>query len=159
MTDSANDLKQRLEAAARQLGETPATGPGVYGAPDPETGERWNAGNLLGHVAEMIPFWLDQARGVLAGRTELGRGVEGYEHRRQGIDAGATLEEAELRRRIDSAIKQAGELLGGVSAADLDRKVTYRSRDGERQATFGELLDELIVSHVEAHAKQLAELS
>ena len=67
------DLKRRLRAAHDQIQSAPETGPGVYGAPDPKTGERWNAGNVLGHAAEMMPFWVDQVRGVLAGRKELGR--------------------------------------------------------------------------------------
>src|SRR5438105_15237513 len=124
MKDSRQDLKRRLEAAAKQLGDTAATGPGVYGAPDPESGERWNAGNLLGHVAEMVPFWVDQVRGVLAGRTEIGRGVEGYERRRQGIDWGWKLEEAELQRQIGAAVCTAGVRLGEMSEAELTRQLT-----------------------------------
>src|SRR5437870_3742108 len=74
MTTELANLRQRLDAAYARLRETPATGPGVYGAPDPESGERWNAGNVLGHVAELLPFWVDQVRGVLAGRELIGRG-------------------------------------------------------------------------------------
>src|SRR5438874_6828886 len=152
------DLKERLGAAHERIRKAPETGPGIYGAPDPETGERWNAGNVLGHLAEMLPFWVDQVRGVLAGREELGRGVEGYERRRQGIDSGQTLTEAELRKRVAAGVDEARTLFDEMTPPDLQRGVTYRTRKDERSANLGELLDDLIVAHVEAHAKQLEEL-
>ena len=154
-----HELKRRLQAAHDQIQGAPETGPGVYGAPDPKTGERWNAGNVLGHAAEMLPFWADQVRGVLAGRKEIGRGVEGYEHRQQGIESGATLGEQELRIRVEAGVSLAAILLDEMSAADLGRRVTYQRRDGSEEATLGELVDQLIVGHLEEHARQLAELS
>ena len=154
-----HDLRTRLRGAHDRILSVPETGPGVYGAPDPQTGERWNAGNVLGHAAEMLPFWVDQIRGVLGGRDELGRGVEGYERRRQAIDAGATLSGQELRTRVEAGVSLATILLDEMSPADLERRVTYRRRDGEEEKTVGELVDQLIVGHLEEHAKQLAELS
>jgi hypothetical protein len=154
-----HDLRTRLRAARERIVAAPETGPGVYGAPDPKTGERWNAGNVLGHTAEMLPFWVDQVRGALAGRNELGRGVEGYERRKQGIEAGATLSGEELRLRVEAGVSLASILLDEMAPADLERRVTYRSRDGEDQKSLGELVDQLIVGHLEEHAKQLAELT
>jgi hypothetical protein len=154
-----HELRTRLRAAQGRILAVPATGPGVFGAPDPKTGERWNAGNVLGHVAEMLPFWVDQVRGVLAGRKEVGRGVEGYERRKQGIEAGATLTEEELRTRVESGVSLAAVLLDEMSPADLQRRIVYRRRDGEEEATLGELVDQLIVGHLDEHAQQLAELS
>jgi DinB superfamily len=154
-----HELRTRLRAAHERIAAAPETGPGVYGAPDPKTGERWNAGNVLGHTAEMLPFWVDQVRGVLAGRTELGRGVEGYERRKQGIESGATLGEEELRTRVEAGVSLAAILLDEMSPADLERRVTYRSRDGEDQTMLGQLVDQLIVGHLEEHAKQLTELT
>src|SRR5919201_6693966 len=154
-----HDLRTRLRAAHERIVAVPQTGPGVYGAPDPKTGERWNAGNVLGHAAEMLPFWVDQVRGVLAGRTEIGRGVEGYERRQQGIETGATLSEEQLRTRVEGGVSLAAVLLDEMSPADLERRVVYRRRDGEEEASVGQLVDQLIVGHLEEHAEQLAELT
>jgi hypothetical protein len=154
-----HDLRTRLRAAHVRIATAPETGPGIYGAPDPKTGERWNAGNVLGHAAEMLPFWVDQVRGALAGRRELGRGVEGYERRKEGIESGATLSEDDLRTRVEAGVSLAAILLDEMSPADLERRVTYRSRDGEEHKTLGELVDQLIVGHLEEHAKQLGELT
>ena len=153
-----HDLRIRLRAAHQRIAAAPETGPGVYGAPDPKTGERWNAGNVLGHVAELLPFWTDQARAVLAGGSELGRGVEGYERRKAGIETGTKLDEARLREQVEIGLMQARSLLDGMALSDLDRRVMYRTRRGDREGTLGQFLDELIVGHLEAHARQLAEL-
>jgi hypothetical protein len=158
MTDTLDGLKQRLNSAAQELRGITATGPGIYGAPDPQTGERWNAGNVLGHVAELLPFWVDQIRGVMAGRAEIGRGVEGYERRKAGIETGTKLDEARLREQVEIGLMQARSLLDGMALSDLDRRVMYRTRRGDREGTLGQFLDELIVGHLEAHARQLAEL-
>ena len=50
---------ERIEShASRGLlsGFTPA---------DPATGERWDAGQVLAHVAEFLPYWLGEARRVV----------------------------------------------------------------------------------------------
>ena len=154
-----HELRSRLRAAHDRIQAAPETGPGVFGAPDPKTGERWNAGNVLGHAAEMLPFWVDQIRGVLAGRDEMGRGVEGYERRKQGIESGATLSEEELRTRVEAGVSLAAILLDEMAPADLRRRVTYRRQDGSEEVSLGELVEQLIVGHLEEHARQLAELS
>jgi hypothetical protein len=155
---SAPGLRRRLDAAYERIKSTPSTGPGVYGAPDPKTGERWNAGNVLGHVAEMLPFWVDQMNGVLAGKSEIGRGEEGYARRKEGIEAGTVLSEADLRKRLDAGVAAARELLDGMPSEVLERRITYRSLAGDREDAVAAVLDDLIVSHLEAHASQLAEL-
>lgn len=159
MTESdLSRLRARVERAQAQLRAVPATGPGVYGSPDPETGERWNAGNVLGHLAEMIPFWTAQARSVMEGAGEVGRGTAGYESRRGGIDSGQTLTEPDLRARIDSGLEALLALIDGLQPSDLQRQIVHRSKAAERSLTLRELIDELLVGHLEAHAKQLAEL-
>src|SRR5438132_12129908 len=132
-----HELKRRLQAAHDQIQGAPETGPGVYGAPDPKTGERWNAGNVLGHAAEMLPFWVDQIRGVLAGRKELGRGVEGYERRQQGIESGATLGEQELRVRVEAGVSLAAILRDEMSPADPGGRATNQRIHGSEAPTRG----------------------
>lgn len=155
---SASQLAERTERARERLRGVAATGPGVYGAPDPETGERWNAGNVLGHVAEMLEYWTEQARSVTAGATEVGRGTTGYERRRRGIEAGQELPESVLRNRIEGGLASLVELLRGWGPAELERRLTYRARRGDRQLSLGEFVEEMIVAHLESHVEQLREL-
>jgi len=41
---------------------------------------------------------------------------------------------------------------------DLERTVVFHNRQGNREARVGELLQTLIVSHLEDHVEQLASL-
>ena len=157
---SVDRLRQRSLAARERLRRIPATGPGELGAPDPETGERWNRGNILGHLAEMVPFWAGQADAVLRGATSIGRDEHGLQQRRLGVERGALLPEAELRSAIDTGLAHLDVTLRGLTGDDLERPVTYRSATlGERTGTLGDFLDDLLVGHLEGHLDQLESIT
>lgn len=154
-----DQFHQRLRAARERLHRIPATGPGELGAPDPATGERWHRGNVLGHVAEFVPFWAGQAHAVLAGAAVMGRDQPGVERRRHGIDEGAVMSENELRYQIEFGLDELDRLLREVTVEDLERPVVYRSRHGEEATTLGAMLDQLLVGHLEEHFDQLESLT
>jgi DinB superfamily len=158
MSDLAS-FRERLGLAREALAGAPLVGAGQAGPPDQKTGERWDRTNVLGHVAEMLPHWTSQVRAAIGGATEIGRGESGYAHRREGIDSGRSVEEAELRSRIDAGIDGLLRLLGEMGEDDLDRPVTYRTHDGEQRVDLRYVLEELLVGHTEAHVRQLQELT
>src|SRR5919199_6045813 len=125
--------RERVAAAREALEAVPELGPGVPGPPDESTGERWDRTHVLGHVAEMLPFWTDQVRNLLSGATEFGRGEPGYARRREGIDAGPRLGEEELRRQIGQGLAGLQALLDDLRDEDLDRQVRYRAQSGDRE--------------------------
>jgi hypothetical protein len=151
--------RERLAAARDALAAAPLLGAGESGPPDEKTGERWDRTNVLGHMAEMLPYWTSQTRAVLGGSGEMGRGEAGYARRRQGIDSGKVLSEAELREQIETGIDGLVALLGEMRDEDLDRPVVYRPKDGDRQETLRGVLEELMVGHLEAHLRQLQDLT
>ena len=87
--ERVEEYRRRLVAAREQLRAVPQIGPGSPGPADPETGEQWDRANVLGHVAEMLPYWTAQGRTVLAGADSFGRDEPGSWARREGIDGGA----------------------------------------------------------------------
>ncbi len=151
-------MRKRLVAARVRLGALPISSRLGAGPTDPATGESWHRGNVLGHVSEMLPFWTEQLRRAGAGAKEVGRDQAGYQHRRQGIDRGEAATEAELKLAVDEGIAGVLDLLARLSPGDLDRQVVYHARDGDREARVGELLEILVVGHVEEHVLQLASL-
>ena len=150
---------RRLGAVREALAATPLLGPGEPGAPDESTGERWDRSNVLGHLAEMLPYWTSQIRAVIGGAGEVGRGEAGYARRRQGIDSGHVETEEALRGEIDAGIEGLALLLAEMREEDLDRPVLYRTRDGERTIDLREVLEILLVGHLEEHLRQLQELT
>ena len=159
--DDSHDLvalRERLAAARAQLARLPVSKQRRSGPPDPSTGESWHRGNVLGHLTEMLPFWTDQIRRAKAGSGRMGRDEAGAAHRRDGIDQGDTASEAELKRSIDKGIGGVDKLLEKLSPADLERTVVFHNREGDREVQVGELLQTLVVGHLEEHLEQLAEL-
>jgi len=153
------ELRGRAVRAGARLGAIPATGRGEYGAPDPETGERWNRGNVLGHVAEMLDFWTDQSRAVLAGQTVVGRGEPGYARRQEGIERGEVVEESELRGSIERSLRDLDGLLAETPPESLQIRIVYRRKDGDGDLTLGEFIDQFLVGHLEEHLAQLESLT
>lgn len=157
MRDDTHDptaLRERLEAARERLARLPISRPRHPGPLDPETGEAWHRGNVLGHMSEMLPYWTDQLRRAKAGSGKIGRDEEGRAQRRQGIEHGDAAGEAELKRAVDRGIAGAVKLLEKLTPQDLERAVRFQ----DREARIGEVLEILIVGHVEEHVAQLAGL-
>jgi hypothetical protein len=152
-------LRQRVLSARRGLHDLPLAGRGSPGPPDDQTGERWDRGNVLGHTAEMLPFWCEQVRAICAGATELSRGEAGYARRRLGIEGWAERDETALRAEIDRAIEDLLRLLEELTPADLERRALYRSATGESEIAVLFPLEQLLVGHLESHVRQLAELT
>jgi DinB superfamily len=154
-----DEFRERARTARERLHRIPATGPGELGAPDPATGERWHRGNVLGHVAEMLPFWTDQVRAAAAGAGAIGRGEPGYQQRKDGIARGTRLSEDELRAQVEGGLDELDALLSTLTDEDLERPVAYGRRDGSDEMTLGAALDQLLVRHFEEHLDQLETLT
>lgn len=151
-------FRQRVEAARHAYAALPRQGWGEPGPEDARTGERWDRGNVLGHVAEMLPFWTVQVRAVLDGAQAMGRDEVGVARRRMGIDSGREVGEDGLLERIDADMTDLLALVAAMRDSDLDRRLVMRSSDGESQMNLRRALDDLLVGHLEEHLEQLRSL-
>jgi hypothetical protein len=151
-------MRARLVTARARLDGLPIAARLETGPTDPTTGESWHRGNVLGHMSEMIDYWTQQLQSAAAGAKVVGRDEEGYLSRRRGIDRGNANTEASLKVTVDQGIGGVIGLLDSLSPADLDREVAFHSRDGDRDARVGELLETLLIQHIEEHVEQLASL-
>jgi hypothetical protein len=159
--DDSRDLqamRERVAAARADLASQPVAGDRGAGPVDPATGEAWHRGNVLGHMSEMLDYWTGQIQGAIKGSPTMGRDEKGAALRRQGIDQGNGLSEIELRKAIDQKIGRVLVLLAAMSPEDLDRTVDFHNREGNRKARVGELVQNLVVSHLEEHVQQLSGL-
>ena len=148
-------LQRRVEAARREYAALPREGWGEPGPADDQTGERWDRGNVLGHVAEMLPFWTAQVGQVLGGGAKMGRDEVGMARRRMGIDSGREAGAEGLLARIDAGMAGLLALLAGLTDADLARRVTHRSSEGQREVELRFELEQVLIGHLEEHLGQL----
>ena len=122
--DDSHDLqalRERVAAARAGLASTPLSKERGTGPPDPETGESWHRGNVLGHVNEMLDYWTAQIQRAIEGSGTIGRDEKGVAGRREGIDQGNAASEAELKRGIDERIGRVLVMLAAMTPDDLER--------------------------------------
>ena len=151
-----DDFKGRVLAARDRLRALPAGRELEAGPQDPETGEAWDRLNVLGHMAEMLPFWVDQVRRGMRGEP-YGRSEEGYRKRRAGIDLRE--EERKLRLKVDRGCGRVLALLDRLDERDLDRQLHVLPDRPPGDWTVGHAIEAQLVAHLEGHVEQLAQLS
>jgi hypothetical protein len=148
------EMATRLEAARDRLHGVPLSESHEPGPPDPKTGDRWDRFNVLGHTAEVLPFWSKEIRKALDTGARMGR-EPGSSGRLEGIESGRLIGEPALRDRIDQGVASVLALLKGMSPADLEREIdTY----AQGVITVRTALETFLVGHLEGHVAQLAEL-
>jgi hypothetical protein len=148
-------MKQRVIASRKRLAAMPSTGPDQPGPPDPKTGERWDRYNVLGHMAEILPYWIGELSVAIESGVPVGR-QPGSAERQAGIQGGRAVGEAKLREQVDAGLADLVIFLGRLSPRDLERTIEMRNR-GEQPMRWA--LENLLVAHVEEHCSQLTELA
>jgi hypothetical protein len=140
-----------LEAARR-------ADPERLSRPDPETGERWGAAEIMGHVAEMLEFWLLEFLRVAtaegAEEPVFGRRKDSPERaRRIAAAAGGDLDE------LYHLIALRGETMARALLLLDERMLARHGRHVVRGSMPLEAaVQEWVISHLYEHADQLIEL-
>ena len=120
--------------------------------PDAVSGERWDRGQALAHVAEMLPYWAQQAELVAAGRqTEFGR-VKSDPDRVAAIERDRREDPDRLLARVDEGVAVVLALLERLDDQAL-AAVGHHQTLGDM--TVAEIVDRFLVAHLEEHADQL----
>ena len=151
-----SDRSSRLRTAAERIrGTVPKVPDDARTSADPETGEQWDRGQVLAHVAEILPYWSEQIELVVerGGGVSFGR-VKSDPERNAAIERDRLVDTAELLRRMDQG------LLGVLALLDrLDERALERTGTHERigEMTAAAIADRFLVEHLEEHAEQLEE--
>ncbi len=161
MSSEAPALSQRLDGVEERLRthaerEFPAN---ALTAPDPPTGERWEAGQVWAHVAEFIPYWLGEVTLVVErgmdeptpfGRTKSDPG------RIAAIQRDRTTDQARLWRRTAGDIASLRSFLSGLDGTAWRARGVHPTLG---EMTLERIIDEFLVGHLEQHAAQLDQLT
>jgi hypothetical protein len=153
----STDRSTRLRAAADRIRSTVPTVPNqALTSADPETGERWDRGQVLAHVAEILPYWTRQAELVIeqgGGGAPFGR-VKSDPDRIAAIERSRGEDTAALLAHMDQGLQGVFALLARLDDQALAQTGTHE-RLGEM--TVAGIIDRFIVEHLEEHADQLSE--
>ena len=147
------ETARRLQAAAGRLRASAVLLPDdVLTDADPESGERWDRGQVLAHVAEMLPYWAQQAELVAAGgQTEFGR-VSSDPDRIAAIERDRREDPERLLGRVDEGVAVVLALLDRLDDQALARTARHQTLG---EMTVAELVNRFAVAHLEEHADQL----
>jgi uncharacterized damage-inducible protein DinB len=116
--------------------------------------DEWSVLQILGHMAEMIPYWMDHCRRMIAATGEppaFGRRLDAAE-RLAGVELGASARLDELLPLVQNEIQVAARAIREMSPAERARKGIHL-RDGEM--TVAEAIERIIVEHAEEHLAQI----
>jgi hypothetical protein len=146
-----DSVEARLAAAARR-----EPMPGEISSADPESGERWDRGQVWAHLSEFIPYWIQQAGPVLSGQPSgepvpFGRTKKDPERigaiersRRESVDV--------LWAETNADIAQLRGFLAQMEPDQWDIRGLHPSRG---TMTVDQLVEDFLVGHLEEHADQL----
>ena len=152
--DPAADFLQRLAAVEVRLRDLSRKRLDGRTDPDSATGESWDAGQIWAHLADFVPYWISQVERVLAADSPdpvpFGRARANADHpamerdRHQGPNA--------LWHDAKEDLSDLRALLGDISERAWQTKGVHPTRG---VITVQQLIEELLIGHLEHHATQL----
>lgn len=144
---------RRLEAVCEQVATLLSHVDGT-GRRRAAVDNEWSVTQILGHMVEMIPYWLGHCRLLIAATGEpplFGRRYDSPE-RVAGIGRGATGDPMNLVTELRKETKEAARAIRKMSATERRRKGIH-IKLGE--ITVADAVEHCIVAHAEEHLKQI----
>lgn len=126
----------------------------VHRLNEPRGEQDWSAMQIIGHMAEMIPYWLAHCHMLIATAAEVpqfGRLLDASE-RLEGVERGATGNPDEIMGLLQTEIHDAVTAIRSMSPAQRSKKGIHIRR-GEMTVT--EIIEVFLVAHGEEHVEQL----
>jgi hypothetical protein len=155
-THSSEAQALRLERVYEQLRallQQPDVAPRLHSAPGDQA---WSALHVIGHMVEMIPYWLQHCHRLIAATHEppqFGRTLDAPE-RLAGVEAANTSDAAELLSQLQRVVEAAARDIRRMTEAERS-KTGIHVRQGTM--TVADVVEQLIVGHAEAHVVQVQE--
>ncbi len=155
---TGTDYIARLDAVEARLATAASTEPepGALTGADPESGERWDRGQVWAHLAEFIPYWIAQAGPVLRDHPS-----------DEPVPFGRTKRDPERIGAIERDRREAISALWDDTRSDIATLRTFLGTIEPDQwnmrglhptlgaMTVDELTERFLVGHLEEHADQL----
>jgi hypothetical protein len=130
--------------------------PGEITEADPESGERWDRGQVWAHLSEFIPYWIQQAKPVLRGQPSgepvpFGR-TKSDPERIGAIERNRREAVFVLWTDTSAGIAELRGFLASIAPDQWDIRGLHPTRGA---MTVDALVNQYLVGHLEEHADQL----
>jgi hypothetical protein len=157
-----DEFLERLDAVEARLAGAAAAepAPGALTDADPSSGERWDRGQVWAHLAEFIPYWIEQTRPVISGQPSgepvpFGR-TKNDPERIGAIERDRREPVTELWAATRKHIAVLRTFLGELSP---DQSLAVGQHPTRGAMSVSQITDEFLIGHLEQHADQLTGLS
>lgn len=120
----------------------------------PPGGNEWSAMQTLGHVTEMIPYWLNHCRTLIAATgtpPTFGR-TPGSPERLAGVAHGASADPDALLRQLHEEVRAAAGMIRQLSTGERGKRGISTERG---EMTVAQVIESFIVDHAEEHLAQV----
>ena len=153
MTGPAAAFVARLDAVLPRLeAHAGSPRPGLTDA-DPGTGERWDPGQVWAHLAEFIPYWIGEARRVIAAAEPTPFGRTQSDPRRLGeIERRRAEGPAALLATVREEAAGLRDLLTGLDDGAWAARGLHPTLGA---LSVSEIVEGFLIGHLEQHADQL----
>lgn len=144
---------RRLESVYEQLTTLIAHSDAI-GSPRTAGDNEWSVRQILGHMVEMIPYWLGHCRTLIAATGEppvFGRGPDSPE-RLAGIEHGSNRDPRALLGLLHDEVKAAARAIREMSATERSKRGIHIKRG---ELTVADSVERFIVAHAEEHLEQI----
>lgn len=152
--NSAEDQARRLEGVAGQVTTMIRRPEAAVRIDAASLGDDWSPMEILGHLVEMIPYWLSHCKTIIAATgnpPNFGRTLDAPE-RIAGVAMGARGNAEEVLQAFDDEVKAAAATIRHMSPEER-AKTGVHNRDG--LMTVAQIIERFIVSHAEDHCTQM----
>lgn len=120
----------------------------------PPSRSEWSAMQTLGHMTEMIPYWLSHCRTLIAAAgtpPAFGRTL-GSAERLAGVAHGSSADPDALLRQLQEAVRAAAREIRQLSTTERGKRGISSERG---EMTVAQVIESLIVDHAEEHLAQV----
>ena len=149
----ANRLERVYDEVTKLLRE-----PGVASRlRTPPHENEWSAMQTLGHMTEMIPYWLMHCRTLIAGTgtpPTFGR-TAGSPERLAGVAHGASADPDVLLLQLHEKVRAAASVIRQLAPAERAKRGISTERG---EMTVAQVIESFIVDHAEEHLAQVQRL-
>lgn len=153
-TNPAEAQAQRLGSVFEQLAVLLRQPDVVQRLRKPASETEWSAMQILGHMIEMIPYWLTHGRVLIATSgqpPQFGRSLDAPE-RLEGVERGAVGDPNEMMQLLREEMRAAMSAIRSMSPAERNKKGVHIRRG---EMTVADIIEVFIVSHAEDHLAQV----
>lgn len=151
--DQNESQVQRIQAAAAKIAETLQRPEVAYRLRTAPSQNEWSAMQVMGHVTEMLPYWLHHSKAIIDSPTPhtFGRALDDPE-RLAGVERGSISDPAQVISQLNQAV---ADISAFIRTLTPDQRAKTGNNVTRGVMSVDDIVEKNMVAHAEAHLDQV----